>query len=321
MNSGTSDFKFVNRPTFPVLIDIELTNTCNFRCRMCETGLGTSARPKGLMSEAVFHKILREASSVRPQPALRFIRWGEPTLHPYFLGWLVEAKSMGFPVHFNTNGYTLSENMMRTIVKNEIDSIKFSFQGADAASYAEMRGIDFFEALFGKISSLTAIRGERMVPFIQVSTTLTDETPEQIEYFKMKASLADFYNIGKTDMRRVKIERLKIQEADQVKFLLERENPDSRIKPKSCSEVFAKLSIDWDGSVTACCGDNNRELKIGDLNSESLSEIFHSEAMLRLQTALSQNDFGVSALCLNCVETYPAFDRRASSSGASTMSA
>jgi radical SAM protein with 4Fe4S-binding SPASM domain len=305
LNSGTSAFKFANRPSFPILIDIELTNMCNFKCCMCETGMGTSIRTKGMMSDKIYHKILHE--SAPHKPALRFIRWGEPTLHPSFLEYLIEAKSMGFPVHFNTNGYALSESMMKAVVDHQVDSIKFSFQGADRTSYREMRGIDFFEELFEKIAILVDIResrggGDGGFPFIQVSTTLTDEADEQIAYFKKKASVADYFNIGKTNMALVKVDRLRPKEATMVENLRKRTYSLVRVKQKTCSEVFAKLSIDWDGSVTACCSDNNNQLKVGDLNSQSLQSIFQSERMLRLQAALAEDRFDINPLCATCAE-------------------
>jgi hypothetical protein len=71
LNNGSSREKFATKPPFPVMLDVELTNHCNFCCRMCETGLGTSARKKGWMKDEAFQKILDDCGEARP--ALRFI--------------------------------------------------------------------------------------------------------------------------------------------------------------------------------------------------------------------------------------------------------
>ena len=81
-NEGNSRQKIDNLPIFPRCLDIELTNLCNFKCLMCPTGTGAHQRKKGLMSDAVFDKIIDEIKKYKTP--LRFIRWGEPTLHPIY---------------------------------------------------------------------------------------------------------------------------------------------------------------------------------------------------------------------------------------------
>ena len=122
LNNGTAEEKYARIPQFPYLIDIELTNHCNFSCRMCETGMKTSSRARGYMDKDIYQKILTEA--IEHKTSLRFIRWGEPTLHPDWLGYMIEAKKNGLLVHFNTNGYLLNENQMKILVEERIDSIK-----------------------------------------------------------------------------------------------------------------------------------------------------------------------------------------------------
>ncbi|GHS93367.1 hypothetical protein FACS1894139_02910 [Planctomycetales bacterium] len=65
---------------YPCCIDIELTNHCNLSCLMCPTGTGVAKREKGFMSAPLFSRILEDCKGKKV--GLRFIRWGEPTLHP-----------------------------------------------------------------------------------------------------------------------------------------------------------------------------------------------------------------------------------------------
>lgn len=123
----------------PLYLDIELTNYCNMHCHMCPVGTGNMKREKGFMSDKIFMKILHNVMKYHIQ-GVRFIRWGEPTLHPNFLEWAGLLKQEGILVHFNTNGLLLNEAVMGEILNKEIDSIKFSFQGIDELTYEEMRG-------------------------------------------------------------------------------------------------------------------------------------------------------------------------------------
>ncbi|SQC03121.1 radical SAM protein [Clostridium tetanomorphum] len=141
--------KYLNQPNFPRYIDIELTNHCNYRCLMCPVGTGIMCRETGYMSDVVYEKILEEIKVYKTP--LRFIRWGEPTLHNNFIHYIKKAKNLGIICHFNTNGTLLTEEQLGQLVDIELDSIKFSFQGIDEKSYKEMRNSDYFKKLLNKI--------------------------------------------------------------------------------------------------------------------------------------------------------------------------
>lgn len=297
LNAGSAEERYAARPDFPLLLDVELTNHCNFLCRMCETGMRTSPRARGYMQQEIFEKILVEATSHKS--ALRFIRWGEPTLHPHWLDWLLLAKSKGLLVHFNTNGSLLDKKSLTQLVEGGVDSIKFSFQGVDKASYREMRGVNFFEELIGRIGQLYALRGQGKRPWIQISTTITDETPDAVESFKRAAlDVADYVNVGMTKVEEVDLATLSDAEKAVQQKLLARQCVLQR--PDACAEVFAKLSVDWDGTVTSCCADNRQCMSVGNLAVHTLSEIWNGEQQRKHQSLLAGNNFDALPLCRKC---------------------
>lgn len=302
LNAGTAKDRLAARPGFPLLLDIELTNHCNFSCRMCETGMRTSPRARGYMQQEIYDKILKEC--VAHSTALRFIRWGEPTLHPHWLAWMQRAKTCGLPVHFNTNGSLLDEAALKALVDSGIDSIKFSFQGVDRASYLEMRATDFFDTLMQRIAQLKKLRGTSCAPWIQISTTVTDELSDAIETFKAQAqAVADYVNVGVTKVEEVNPALLSPVENTVQHKLLARQQQMRR--PQACSEVFAKLSVDWDGAVTACCSDNRSEMIVGHLAKQSLADIWTGQKQQTYQQLLSENNFSASPLCMRCYEAMP----------------
>lgn len=140
-NTGTSEEKYAlikeGKLQLPRYMDIELTNNCNFRCVFCPTGTGAMRRNKGFMSDEVIDKILSDVTKYKIS-GVRFIRWGEPTIHPKFLETMRRFKDSGVDVHFNTNG-SIDRDCIEALVDMKLDSIKFSFQGADKGTYEEMR--------------------------------------------------------------------------------------------------------------------------------------------------------------------------------------
>ncbi|NPV27614.1 MAG: radical SAM protein [Firmicutes bacterium] len=115
-----------NLPSFPFLIDIELTNICNLRCIFC--GQQAMTRPKGYMEWGLFKKIVDECSSLYETP-IRMIRWGEPFLHPGIIDFCRYVKEKGLLLHITTNGLALNkrrENKKPCRVRVGFDNFFFS---------------------------------------------------------------------------------------------------------------------------------------------------------------------------------------------------
>lgn len=302
-NAGHSKEKLAKLPEFPRLIDVEMTNTCNFRCLMCPTGNFSQKRSKGFMDEEVFYKVLEE---IRPHKTpIRFIRWGEPLTHPKILDFLRACRVADVLTHINTNGSKMSEEMMDALLEIPLDSLKFSFQGVDRKSYAEMRNIDFFQDLTAIIRRLHEKRGARLKPFVQVSTTITYESKDLVQAFKAAMGpYCDSLNVGRTVLEYVDLNavRLRPHEFEELKRLKELESV-VKVHPE-CPEVFDKLSINWDGTITACCMDSDNMMVIGDIRNQTLADVWASETLNRYRAVLADMRHDDLPLCKNCYDTH-----------------
>jgi len=300
-NAGNSVEKLNSLPAFPRYIDVELTNVCNFQCLMCPTGVGTVKRPKGFMAESVYARILEEAK-VHSTP-LRFIRWGEPTIHPDWIDYVRKAKEAGLMTHLNTNGSRLDDSSMSALVEMELDSLKFSFQGVDAQSYREMRNKDCFDDLISTIKAFHSITEEAIAPYVHVSTTITYESTQQVEAFKAAIHpFVDLVTVGRTVLDRIDVDKVQLS-PENKKMLNHLKRQESVVKKHpECPEVFDKLSINWDGKVTACCGDYDELMVIGDLNKKSLAEIWISEKMHAYRELLANMQHDDIPLCRTCYD-------------------
>jgi radical SAM protein with 4Fe4S-binding SPASM domain len=302
-NTGHSKEKLANLPAFPRFIDIEMTNTCNFRCLMCPTGNYSQKRHKGFFDKDMFYRVLDE---IRPHGTpLRFIRWGEPFTHPDILEFLKACQDAGVLTHANTNGSKFDDDVMRALVDIPLNVLKFSFQGVDRDSYGEMRNIDFFDELIATIRRLVEIRGDAPYPYIQVATTVTTESQDAIDAFRAEMeALVDYVDVGHTTFDFIDLNdvRLRSDEKARLKALMEKDNL-AKIHPE-CPEVFDKLSINWDGTVTACCGDSDNLMLIGDLHDLSLNEIWRSEKLGYYRELLADMRHDDLELCKNCYVTH-----------------
>jgi len=300
-NKGDSKFKLAQLPEYPRYIDIEVTNNCNFKCLMCPTGNASSTRPRGYMEDSTFERILEQVT-LHKTP-VRIIGWGEPTLHKKLVEYCRRMHENGVLVHMNTNGRLLTPEMMDKLLDIPIDSVKFSFQGIDVRSYKEMRSIDYFDQLLGKVKLLYDKRGDRELPFIHVSTTVTYETKEQIKAFQeFTKTCVDLVTVGKTVFERIDLDKVNISKGkkDLLATLMEQQSL-IKVHPE-CPEVYDKLSVNWDGKITACCADYDDVMLIGDINKETLLDAWNSKRMSGYRKVLAEGGHDKLPLCKDCYD-------------------
>lgn len=290
----------------PLYLDIELTNCCNIQCNMCPVGTEIMQRKKGFMSEEIFEKVLENIKRYHIQ-GVRFIRWGEPTLHPQFLKWGKILKKEGVLVHFNTNGLLLDEETILEIVKLKIDSVKFSFQGIDDLTYREMRKGGSYSQLLAAIKMMHKIRGDEKEPYISVTTSITYESEEEIALFKREVyPYCDEIDVGRTKLQHVDIAHMEL--SDERRRIYEQFMKEDKRKIKHmtvCPEIWDKLSINWDGSVSACCQDYDNLMLSGNIMQNDLHEIFTGTKEMYYREILKNNNYDELLLCRNCYEYIP----------------
>jgi MoaA/NifB/PqqE/SkfB family radical SAM enzyme len=297
INTTPDHLKYANLPEWPLMIDVELTNKCNMKCMFCFNSM--QSREIGFMSEETYLSMLEE---VMPgKIPLRFIRWGENLIHKDATRYMRMAKERGLLVHLTTNGSILTEGIIKELIDMKLDSIKISFQGANEKNYEAMRNNKMYQKVIRNLQKLWEMRGGGHHPHIQISSTMTDETENEIEEFKRFVSpMVDAIAIGKTNLSRVDPDRMKFSDEEKNKF----NNLKSREKLvkqyKECVEVFDKLSINWDGTVSACCGDYDNILLVGDIKTQKLKDIWTGKPMDEIRNILLRHEHVKLNLCRNC---------------------
>ena len=290
----------------PRYIDIELTNYCNMNCRMCPTGTNSIGVSRGFMSSEVVDAIFENVKQYSIS-GVRCIGWGEPTIHSDFWNIVKRIKETGSLIHFNTNGKALHQSDLKRIVDLEVESVKFSFQGTDADSYHKMRTGGDWAHIFSLLTELNSIRGEKEFPYIQVTTTITNETTEQVNGFeKIIEGVCDYYNIGRTELSHLDIDKMDISEKvkEEIRRLKETETIEKRhFYP--CPDAFDHFQVMWNGNVSLCCNDYGNGMIIGNVLKNDFEQIFTGEKANSFRRDIIEKGYDGMPLCSKCYEWAP----------------
>jgi radical SAM protein with 4Fe4S-binding SPASM domain len=252
-DGGTLNEKIAKTPPFPYFVDIELANVCYLNCEMCPTGAKFGRRAPARMAFGTAKKIVDECAKHRTP--IRLIGWGEPTQSDIWAEVIFYARSAGILVHMNTNGQWLLP--IHDVPR--LDSLKFSLQGYDCVDYAQIRRGAQYARVVYNVYRTSSVYPET---YITVGTTVYKRDDSKEESFRRfwLAMGADEVVVGDTrDLREVA-------------------SPERQVAP-NCPEMFGRLTVHANGDVTPCCSDFDGDMVVGNVDEESLQEIWESNAL------------------------------------------
>lgn len=117
---------------------IELTNRCNFSCRMCFRN--NFSVPFGAMNDRVFDALLTTIDTLPCLEKALVGGIGEPLLHPRFREVIVALKARGAAVDLQTNGVLLSDELIGFLLDQDVDQVITSYE-CGAVGHVQATGL------------------------------------------------------------------------------------------------------------------------------------------------------------------------------------
>ncbi len=275
-------------PSHPLHVDIELSDACNLRCKMCAHGLGT-IQNVGFMSNKLALRMIDECH-VLGVSSIKFNWRGEATLDP-FLPCAIEyaKKKRILEVQINTNGLPKKKDILTECAKRGIDRIIFSVDGFSKDTYEFMRIGGDYQELLENINNLVLWKKENNMskPLLRIQMVRTKTNAHEVNnYLKYWKPLVDDVRISDvTD--RGQGEQFSV--GDQI-----------TVGRRRCTQPFQRLAIARDGRVSPCCADWNQEFVVGDANSMRLIDIWNGEKMQYIRTIQNANEHYKIKICNKC---------------------
>ncbi len=227
----------------PVCLYLEVTNRCNLLCETCPRTFET-LEPPADMSWALFTRIVDQVPGLA-RAVLHGV--GEPMMVRDLPRMVRYLKERGVYVLFNSNGTLLSPKKFDWLVDSGLDELRVSMDAADAASYRQVRGKDFFHRIVRDVGRFTAYQRDRGADHPRVSLWLTGlkETVQQLpEFVRLAASLG---------VREVHLQRLVFDEtgygmARLDSSLFERTRAEEQASIDAAMALGAELGVTLDAS-------------------------------------------------------------------------
>lgn len=274
----------------PLHVDIEITNACNLKCRMCERQFMT--RKIGYMDYDFFCKIIDQCveSGIL---SVKLNLWGESFLHKDLFKMIKYAKKNDIFCQFNTNVTFLNKENAKKLIDSGLDRITFSIESIRKELYEDTRRGANYEKMMENLESFINSKPVGKKPYLTLQMIRMKKNHKYIqEFIDRYKERVDFISVTNVGAGCGDPEILKESLIDYKAF------------PKiPCSELWLRLSIFWNGDVTACCHDYDGFLKIGNLKESSLKDLWNSKKLQELRERHRKLDFS-GLLCYNCTANY-----------------
>jgi radical SAM protein with 4Fe4S-binding SPASM domain len=286
----------------PIILFIDPTSKCNFRCTFCPTGdralIDSTERYQGLLDFDLYKKMIDDlAEFEKPIKVLRLYKDGEPFLNKRLAEMIAYAKQSGRVecIDTTTNGSLLNPERMQAVVNAGLDRINISVDGMNRAQYLKFTKFNFdFEKFVKNVTWLYENR-KQMEIFIKIPGDLITESQKKL-FFETFGDICDSIFIEnfapcwpEFDVE----ERTGIQ---ITKGIYEQAISATEV----CPYVFYSMAVNADGLVSSCFLDWRRKLVIGDARKESIKDIWNSEAMNTLRLQQLEGRRMENPICSNC---------------------
>jgi radical SAM protein with 4Fe4S-binding SPASM domain len=291
----------------------ELTNHCNLRCPLCNTG-GLREEfdhiERGMMSYETFvtglNKLLPQLQEVL------LYTWGEPFLNKDVFRCIEYARAQDLLVQISSNMILCDEEKSRRMIEAGLSRLIVSCDGLTQETYEAYRVRGDLARLIRNVDALVALKRRLGVrhPEITLQFIVFSHNEHEIEEFEQfwMARGAD-----RVDFIRMSYMSKQGEDVARKRGMVPR---DERYQPfhpygqlKRCSDPYRHVSIDWNGDWYTCCfTPGERDYKFGNILKDSFWSVWngpkyrYSRELIRTQQSCSD---GPSTMCHDCTGVFP----------------
>lgn len=291
----------------PVNATIELTNACDLRCPVCETGAGLLTRKKGSMPLSRYKIIIDKIAEFTNSILLYYM--GEPFLNKDIYEIIRYTKNKKIFIKVCTNGESIDP---LPVLLSGLDEIQIQIGGTTQETHSRYRKEGILDKSLYNVERLIAERkkliknNKRVNTHIYLGLIVMKHNESQID---------DFFNLAKRiQVDGARLESPCVRNIEQGKIFLP-QNPKYWIydiaafkagilrhagyKKNHCRWIYYSITITWEGDLIPCCRDVDAKYKCGNLFDNDFHLIWNGLAYRKFRRMVLSHSESIP-MCLLC---------------------
>ena len=278
---------------YPPYLLIEPVSSCNLQCPFCFQSDQTFRRKPfmGVMKYDLYKKILDEANDIGVG-AITLASRGEPTLHKNYVDMIeyTASKKNIFELKTNTNASFLTEEICHALLGNNVNQIVISADHYIKDEYEKRRLGSNFEKILKNVDMLFNIREKNYknsITEIRISGIDNDRNLDRKKFHEFWIKRCDHVVAG----------------FPTEKWDTYNNDIDEKIVDP-CENLWDRMYIWFDGKVNPCDADYKSLLSFGNVNQNSIKEIWSNNSIAKLRQDHLKNNRRDHNPCNKCGVTF-----------------
>lgn len=297
-------------PALPIVLDIEPTNACNFRCPHCQVTYADWVKKN--MSMEQFSKVIDmfpHALRVKLQGM------GEPFLNKDLMKFIEKVCSRQYWCELTSNGSLLDRHPVETLNRYDNFQLTISVDAPEKELFEKIRPGSNFEKIVENIKKLAAVKNFNISAWMVVEKDNKNYIKETIRLLKslgvrvfgLQIVVIDY---GKEELKSETIDKRietenKRRDYDEWTSTAKEEDvqldiSDTLYDEKSpCPWPWYGIYVDVVGNVVPCCRIGDASVcNMGNINTTPFKEIWQSEKYMEFRNMHKNND--IPKICASC---------------------
>jgi radical SAM protein with 4Fe4S-binding SPASM domain len=267
-------------------------------CTMCPR-THTMERPIGNMSRDLYLKVLDEAAHTTSRFYMH--HFGDSLLHPDLGEFIGEATRRGISGYLSANPVLLTKTRIHAIVDNQLRELNLSLDGVTPETSELVRGraarnVQLAEK---RIHELLEYRASTGSPFPRIVLQIVRQKQNMHEVGDW---LRKWGPVSEIDRIKVKSYVTWSGGDETINALRISPTPAPAQQGVVCEKPWTSVTVMWDGTVVPCNFDHDGHIPLGNLNTQTLQEIWEGEALSTLRRCHRDGKLEDVPLCRDCVD-------------------
>jgi len=302
---GISLHKFFIKKDVPLLVGLEINQTCQMRCRHCynASNIPNTDLPIELIDKLSDDLVLLGTPYV-------VITGGEPLLHPDFLEICRLLTKKGLAVKVFTNGFAMTESIAKSLADMNVFQVGFTLFGHNAELHEYISRVpSSFKRIVAAIEMVREYQTNTDVTFFFMKHNF-EKRQEMFEWARKELGIEASFSFSITPSESGSLDPLELEITQEQQYNLFREQDihydplvygNEKVNP--CMAGKALCAVKFDGTVTPCV---SLLYTVGDLKKERFLDIWRNSPemkkfkFLKLQDIKDCNRCENNQFCLRC---------------------
>jgi radical SAM protein with 4Fe4S-binding SPASM domain len=291
---------------YPYSIAFEPTSYCNLKCKECPTGKQQLTRKTGNMDFDTLKTVIDQL-----YPYLFFTNFsfqGEPFMNPLLPDLIRYAAKKKIYTSTSTNGHFLNSINSELIIRSGLDRIIISIDGTDQETYSAYRTGGDLQTVIKGIKNLVeekkTLNSDKPYIILQFLVMKTNE--HQISQIKKLAKELGADKLQLKSAQFCDLSNIDILLPEKSRYARYYKTRDSKLMIKKalsnkCYKMWHSAVVTWDGEVVPCCFDKNAEHRFGNINTETVKNIWKNKLYNEFRSKVLKSRKSI-VICQNCSE-------------------